>query len=333
MSLAAIKAKLLENQAKKTSGGEGRSSGGDNASYPFWNIPDNSQAIVRFLPDGDKDNVFFWQKREVIKMPFSGVVGGEYPTNNEVTVQVPCIDMFGMSCPVTAAIRPWWKGTDAEKELARVYYKKKSYIYQGFVVRSPFEENSTPENPIRRFIINQSIHELVEQSLMDPDMEDSPTDFIKGRDFVIKKTKKGQYANYQTSSWAMKERSLTEAELVAVDQHGLFSLKEYMGRQPDANEVEAIKAMFDDSVAGRPFDAASYGQYYRAFGGGGGGGGGNRSETSAPAPAASAPASAPAARYESEPADAVQESAPAAAAPSAKSAQDILDRIRNRANA
>lgn len=329
-SLAAIKAKLLENQAKKTGGGEGRtSSGGDNASYPFWNIPDNSQATIRFLPDGDQDNVFFWQKREVIKMPFSGVVGGEYPTDREVTVQVPCVDMFGMSCPVTAAIRPWWKGSDEEKELARVYYKKKSFIYQGFVVQSPFTENSVPENPIRRFVLNPSIHELVEASLMEPDMEDAPTDYMKGCDFIIKKTKKGQYANYTTSSWARKERSLNESELVAIDQHGLFNLKDYLGRVPDADEVAAIKAMFDDSLAGKPFDAASFGKYYRAFGGGGGFGGGAARETASEAvpstprsyeaPAASAPVSAP------------EESAPAAsAAAPAQSAQAILDRIRNR---
>lgn len=321
-SLAEIQAKLLE-QANKKTGERAPSTSGDNASYPFWNVPENTSASIRFLPDADPSNVFFWVERQIIKLPFQGVLGRD---DKPVEVQVPCVDMFGDACPITAAIRPWWKD-ESKKDLARVYYKKKSYLFQGFVVNSPFEEENTPENPIRRFVINPSIYELIKNSLMNPEMEDLPTDYIGGRDFKLTKTKKGDYANYTTSQWSFKTRSLSEAELAAIDQYGLYDLKSFLGTRPDRDGIDMIKAMFEDSLAGRPFDVESYGAVYRPFGMKGG----------APAPAASNAAPAPRtsqpAPWEDD-APAASTPAPAVTSTGAKpSAQELLARIKAKTNA
>lgn len=324
ITLAEIRAKLTESKNKGNRESTPRE-GGDHASYPFWNTPVGSNALLRFLPDGNTENVFFWEKKETIKLPFEGSVGGEYATDRPVTVKVPCIDMFGMACPITAHIKPWWKDDD-KKPLARIYYKKKSYLFQGFVVASPFAEAEVPENPIRRFVINPSLFEIIEKSLMDPEIEDSPTDYVNGLDFKIAKTQKGDYANYQTSTWARKTRSLDEAEHEAINSNGLFTLKDYLGRVPDSDEIAAITAMFHDSLAGKPFDNESYGKWYRAYA--------SRDEETAAntaaakavpqAEAAAAPAAAAAAA-------AVQAQAPTpvdAATPA--SVQDVLARIANR---
>lgn len=286
--LNALRAILTAQKEKGKNGGGTQSSGGDNASYPFWNIPNDSEATIRFLPDADPNNTFFWVKREVIKLPFEGVVGGEYPTNKQVTVTVPCVEMWGDTCPIISATRPWWKDPELEP-LARTYWKKKSYIFQGFVVNSPMTEENAPENPIRRFVINPSIYEIIEKSLINPEMEDMPTDFIGGRDFKITKTKKGEYANYSTSSWSFRTRSLDDSERGAIEQYKLWNLSDYQGRRPDAEELEAIKEMFQDSVDGKPFDADRFGKYYRAYAGRG------SDDVTAAQPVRSTPASTPAA--------------------------------------
>lgn len=323
----ATKAEIMEalkaQKEKSQRGNKTQSSGGDNASYAFWNIDVGATATIRFLPDKDPANTFFWTKREVIKMPFDGVEGGDYPTNKPVTVTVPCVEMWGDSCPILTATRPWWKDP-AKEATARTYWKKKSFIFQGFVVSSPFEEQNLPENPIRRFVINPSIFEIIEKSLMDPEMEDMPTDYIGGVDFRIRKTKKGDYSNYSTSEWSRKTRSLSDEEQAAIQTHGLFNLADYLGRRPDATELDAIKAMFEDSVAGRPFDVASFGQYYRPYG---------DRDDSAPAARAAAPAAAaPAAVREAAPAAQDDEPATTPANPSAATANahEILERIKNR---
>ena len=65
-SLAEIRARLQEQENKQ--GGATRG-GMDNAIYPFWNIPENSTATLRFLPDADESNTFFWRERQMIKIP------------------------------------------------------------------------------------------------------------------------------------------------------------------------------------------------------------------------------------------------------------------------
>lgn len=185
LKLEALRA-ALRKETEKKSGNRLSSGGGDNASYPFWDIPEKSSATLRFLPDADDNNPWFWIERQTIRLPFQGIVGGDYPTDKEVHVTVPCVDMFGDTCPIIATTRPWWKDDD-KKDLARKYYKKRSFIAQGFVVDSPFQEENPPENPIRRFILGPSLLEKLKAGLADPDMEHHPTDYLNGCDFRIRK--------------------------------------------------------------------------------------------------------------------------------------------------
>ena len=43
---------------------------GVDAIYPFWNMDTDSTAVIRFLPDADNSNTFFWRERQIIKMTF-----------------------------------------------------------------------------------------------------------------------------------------------------------------------------------------------------------------------------------------------------------------------
>ena len=92
-TLAEIRAKLKEQESR--TGGSDNRSGGDNAIYPFWNIKEGESVTLRFLPDGDQDNTFFWKERLMIKLPFSGVKGDT--SSRPVQVQVPCMEMYGDS--------------------------------------------------------------------------------------------------------------------------------------------------------------------------------------------------------------------------------------------
>ena len=132
-TLAEIRAKLLEQETRRGPG----TGTGDNAIYTFWNIPENTTATLRFLPDGDTENTFFWRERQMIRLAFPGIKG--HDESRSVTVQVPCIEMWGDACPVHAEIRPWFKDTSME-DIARKYWKKRSYLFQGFVIENPLAE-------------------------------------------------------------------------------------------------------------------------------------------------------------------------------------------------
>lgn len=264
IDLKALQARLIEQEAKRDRAKNGTGFSGDNAIYPFWNNPDNSTATIRYLPDGDETNGFFWVERLIIKLPFPGVKGAI--DSRPVVVQVPCMDMWKpKTCPITAAISPWWKDASMES-MARKYYRKKSFLFQGFVNDNPNKEDKTPENPIRRFVINPSIFDVIKAVLLDKDLENSPTDYQYGRDFYLSKTKKGEYANYTTSKWAFKERALNQDEVSAIETHGLWNLSSFLPKKPDDQHLNAIMEMFNASIEEDLYDPEKWGNFYKPYG-------------------------------------------------------------------
>ena len=328
-SLSEIRARISAQENKSNNKGNGAQS--DNAIYPHWNMDEGTTATIRFLPDGDPKNDFFWVERQIIKLPFNGVKGD---TNvKQVVVQVPCVEMYGDNCPILAEVRPWYKD-ESLKEMANKYWKKRSYVFQGFVRQSPLGDDKVPANPIRRFIISPQIIPIIKAGLMDPEILEIPTHFTRGLDFNIKKTSKGGYADYSTSNWARRETALTDAEQAAIEAHGLFNLTDFLPKKPSEAELRVIKEMFEASVEGRPYDTEKWGAYYRPFGieapaGATAAKSTASTETSVPATAPVAESSAP--WSEDEPESTSSVTIPKANVSSDK-AQDILAMIRARQN-
>jgi hypothetical protein len=223
--------------------------------------------------------------------------------------------------------------------MGRKYWKKKSYLFQGFVRDNPLADDSTPANPIRRFIISPQIFNLVKSALMDPELENLPTDYAGGLDFTVSKTSKGGYADYSTSKWSRKESALTAEEAEAIEKHGLYNLSDFLPKKPSAQELAIIKEMFEASVDGQPYDTERFGSYYRPRGVNAPAGGTAPAAVAESAPAYVAPVTqaAPVAEAVTDvpfEADEVEVSAPTApiATPAAggQRAEDILAMIRNR---
>ena len=327
-SLAEIRAKLKEQESRSSGGGQSQ---GPNPIYPFWNIKEGESATMRFLPDGDQDNTFFWKERLMIKLPFAGVKGET--DSRPVQVQVPCMEMYGDSCSILQEVRGWFKDPSLE-DMGRKYWKKRSYVFQGFVTDNPLTTDESPENPIRRFIIGPQIFQIIKAALMDPDMEELPTDYTAGVDFRLNKTSKGGYADYGTSNWARRERPLADNEMAAIDTHGLFNLSDFLPKKPDATAIKVMQEMFEASVDGEAYDPDRWSNYFRPAG--------MQARTGDPQKAASpqatavsqsapvaptpAPEAAPAAAPVAEAAPATTEEAPATGG----GAQDILAMIRSR---
>jgi hypothetical protein len=328
-SLAEIRAKLKEQETRSTGKA---TTGGDNAIFPFWNMQEGQSSTLRFLPDGNPNAEYFWAERLMIKLPFAGIKGET--DSRPVQVQVPCMEMYGESCPILNEVRGWFKDPSLE-DMGRKYWKKRSYIFQGFVTDNPINEDSRPENPIRRFIIGPQIFQIIKASLMDPDMEELPTDYTHGVDFRLNKTSKGGYADYGTSTWARRERPLTDTEMKAINDHGLFNLSDFLPKKPTDVELKVLKEMFEASVDGEAYDADRWSQYFRPAG--------VSSKTGDPQVAASANATAtsrtaPAVAENYDDAPFETESPKASPAPKAEApagnggAKDILAMIRARQN-
>ena len=238
------------------------------------------------------------------------------------------MEMWGEPCSILAEVRGWFKDKSLE-DMGRKYWKKRSYIFQGFVNEDPLNESTTPENPIRRFIIGPQIFNIIRGALLDPEMEDLPTDYVRGVDFRINKTSKGGYADYSTSKWSRRESALTEAQNNAINTHGLYNLNDFLPKKPSEVELKVMKEMFEASVDGEAYDADKWGQYFRPSG--------MAARTGDPTKAASPNAtatsqSAPAqeATPVAEPATPVADTTTSSAGESEDKAADILAMIRSR---
>ena len=324
-TLAEIRAKLKASESK---GSGERTGGGDNSIYPFWNLKEGDESVLRFLPDGNADNTFFWVERAMIKLPFAGIKGES--ESKPTIVQVPCVEMYndGTACPILSEVRAWFKDPALE-DMGRKYWKKRSYIFQGFVVEDGLAEKETPANPIRRFIIGPQIFTSIRSALVDPELEDLPTDFVHGLDYRMKKGSKGGYADYSTSTWSRRSRPLNEQEQAAIKEHGLFNLSDFLPKKPTDVELKVMKEMFEASVDGEPYDMERWGQYFKPAG--------MSQNTGDPQKTSTPKASAPVvddADDEPAPRVAAPVAAPKAETPSEgggdSRAQDILAMIRNR---
>ena len=260
-SLAEIRAKLAAQSNKDTSG----TTNADTSVYAHWNIDEDQTARLRFLPDANPNNTFFWVEKQVIRLPFPGIKGD--PNSKPVVVQVPCMEMYGkdVPCPILSEVRTWFKDPNLE-EMGKKYWKKRSYLFQGFVRENPLSNDRPPENPIRRFMISPQIFTLIKAALMDPELENLPVDYDAGLDFYVTKTTKGKYADYNTSKWARKETSLTSDERAAIEKFGLFNLSDYLPKKPGDVELKVIKEMFEASVDGEDFDMDRWGNYFKPSG-------------------------------------------------------------------
>ena len=323
-TLAEIRAKL---KASENKGSDNNRTGGDNSIYPFWNLKEGGESVLRFLPDGNQDNTFFWVERAMIKLPFAGIKGES--ESKPTIVQVPCVEMYGDTCPILAEVRAWFKDPALE-DMGRKYWKKRSYIFQGFVTEDGLAEKETPANPIRRFIIGPQIFTSIRAALVDPELEDLPTDFTNGIDYRMKKGSKGGYADYSTSTWSRRSRPLSDAENEAIKQHGLFNLSDFLPKKPTDVELKVMKEMFEASVDGEPYDMERWGQYFKPAGMSQNTGDPQKASTPKAAPA---PASTASDDFDDEPAP-VAKAAPAPTASESAGgdsrAQDILAMIRNR---
>lgn len=318
-----IRARL--QKAAQNSSGQSSGMGGDQL-YKHWDMDFDDRIEVRFLPDGNPDNTYFWQEKQVINLTFPGVKGDpNFNNGKDILLKVPCVEMYndGRRCPVMAEVTGWF---DTEMdELARKYWKKRSYLMQGLVLQDPIGEKNPPENPLRTFVINGQIFKQIKEGLLDPEMTNNPVDYDSGTNFIIKKAKNGKWASYDTSGWARNESALGQDQIDAIEANGgLLNLGEKLPKIPSDEDLLIIKEMFEASVNGEEYDPVKWGKHFAPYG----------LKTDAPKVDAEQKAvvpEKPAVKAEAKVESKVETPAePAPAAAPASDVNDILAKIRNR---
>jgi hypothetical protein len=191
--------------------------------YPFWKMADDSIAIVRFLPDLDEDNPMgFLVEHKTHEL----IVNGEKKI-------VPCLSMYGESCPCCEVSRKYYDEKD--ETLGKRYYRKLSYLGQVIVVESPIDHDTT--QLVKLIELGPKIFKLIQAAFQSGDLEVEPYALKGGYNFRIKKAKNGQYSNYDISSFSPKQ---TDIEDDVIEQLELYNLADHRTKYITRAEMEAL---------------------------------------------------------------------------------------------
>ncbi len=229
VSLEKLRA-AFRNANATTNRGNFRRYGTDKLDvYPFWNIPVDSRAVVRFLPDKNEDN------------PFMFILPYDYHflTVGDKSRLFPCLRNYDEDCPVCAVSNSYYKKGDEEN--GRKFWRRREYLTQAIIVKDPIEhedEETVYEGTVCVLPLRSQIYKVINEEIESGDLESVPFDFEEGYDFFIKKTKQGKYDSYNVGSrFASKQRALSDDE-IAVATSSMIELRELIPEMPDVEEME-----------------------------------------------------------------------------------------------
>lgn len=203
-----------------------------NNYYPFWNMNEGEQAIVRFLPDADAENSMGFL---VEKLMHTLTINGDKKS-------VPCLKMFDDDCPICKVSSAYYKAED--KANGKLYWRKKQHIVQALVIEDPLPADSdsgeTHEGKIRFLAIGYQLFNIIKETFESGELDEIPYAYEGGCDFIIKKTKQGDYPTYAVGSrFARKSTDLTEDQVAFVTDN-MVELKTLLPQHPGSEKVEAM---------------------------------------------------------------------------------------------
>ena len=181
--------------------------------YPFFAMDFDEKSVVRFLPDLNEDN-----PRQFLQEKLTHTL-----TIDGVKKNVPCMKMYGETeCPICTASAAEYKKVPQGQPCpaGKALYRKQQHLAQVIVIEDPLKYKEDEEPALGQVkLINMSwmLFNKLTAAFDDDELEDLPYDFENGTDFVIKKTKNGEYASYDNSKFKRDVRPLTAEELAVVE--------------------------------------------------------------------------------------------------------------------
>lgn len=238
----------LKERFAKTKGG-----GGQNNYYPFYKIPEDSQAAIRFLADKNADNPLAFL---VEKVYHELTINGEKKT-------VPCLHSYGEACPICAVSKEYYDAGD--KVNGKKFYRKKSYVAQALVIEDPMTEGESAAGQVKLISIGYSLFNIIRDAFESNELDEAPYSYQGGTNFLIKRTKKGDYSNYDLSKFARRSTDLTDEQVEYVESQ-LIDLATLLPKKP---ELEKVETLLESALTGKRFndddeeegDTASLGKF------------------------------------------------------------------------
>ena len=184
-------------------------------------MKEGESATLRFPPDGNENNTFFRTERLMIKLSFPSVKG-EAGSKSKLSTSTR-MEMYGDTCNILNEVRGWFKDPSLE-DMGRKYWKKRSYVFQGFVTENPIAEDPNLKSQLDVLLLVPNFPKLLSRRLWIPIWKNYPTDYTAGVDFLPTKHPKVGTLTTPTSTGHVEIFPLGDAEMNVPNTHGLSHL-------------------------------------------------------------------------------------------------------------
>ena len=198
--------------------------------FNFFNMDFDSSCTVRFLPDLNEANPKgFLVEKKMHRLEINGEVEN-----------IPCLTMYGEECPICATAKGFYD--EGDKINGKKFYRSLNHIGQVLVKKDAVnydDDDDSCEGKVKAISISWQIYAVMKQAIADGELEEAPCDFEEGTDFIIKKTKNGEWAKYDLGTkFAKRESALTDEEIDLAEE-GMVDLTTYLPEKPSLAKVEA----------------------------------------------------------------------------------------------
>ncbi len=264
-----------------------------NNYYRFWDMKLGEQAVVRFLPDANKDNPFGFM---VEKLAHTLEINGDFKT-------VPCLKMYEENCPICNVSSAYYKDEGKGSVNGKKYWRKTQHSVQALIMEDPLpvnpETGENAEGKVKFLNLSYQIYSVIKEAFESGELDEVPYFFEGGCDFIIKKTEGGDYPKYDVGSkFARRSSDLTEDEIALATEQSV----DLSTLLPSSPGLEKVESMLEAALTGETYEDGNSSDASEAS-----------AEEAKTTPAAQTPKEAPASEFNEE-------------------SDDILAQIRNRKN-
>ena len=211
--------------------------------YPFYTMPMDAQAVVRFLPDANEENPMGFL---VEKVMHNLVINGDRRST-------PCLSMYGEDCPICAVSQQYYKNKDEVN--GKKYWKKRQHIGQILVIEDPLDaDKDTGENhegKVRYINLSFQLFNIIKNAFEKGDLESAPYEFEGGCNFNIVKSPQGEYPTYTLGSGFARRETDLDADTIAMVQEEIVDLSTLLPANPG---VEKTEALLNAALTGEPLE-------------------------------------------------------------------------------
>lgn len=224
------------------------SEGGQNLPnnyYPFWNMKDGEQATIRFLPDVNGDNPLGFL---VEKLSHTLVINGDKR-------KVPCLKMYGEDCPICKVSSAYYK--DNDKTNGKKYWRQKQHVAQAIILEDPLppdaETGENYEGKVKLLALGYQLFNVIKEEFESGELDDMPFLFEGGTNFIIKKSRQGEYSTYAVGSRFARKSSDLDEDQIALAQESMIDLSTILPQKP---ELEKVEGMLEAALSGGTYTEA-----------------------------------------------------------------------------